>query len=271
MSKTQAAADPNPPDANWIAENQIDTYSLLHSLVFRNHGNTRSWWDGYVVNKVSQAAAQVLELGCGTGTTSITVARAGFDVRGTDISPRMIELARQRSSKELDAVRNRMEWAVADMCEVDPKASGCHVVTSAFGHLLNEEHQISCLTSLSDARTALLYIPELLKPESLQLPKRGISRNRVNGIDVSCESKSLTDWAQRIHHANYVFTILASNAPDRRFAFSYSFCFPNRDQMVELAERAGWQVKLIEENPELRIDPVKQLVIREVAYELHEL
>jgi SAM-dependent methyltransferase len=43
---------------------------------------------------------RILDLGCGSGWTSLFLARAGFQVVGVDISERMIEIARERSQRE---------------------------------------------------------------------------------------------------------------------------------------------------------------------------
>jgi SAM-dependent methyltransferase len=44
------------------------------------------------------AACPALELGCGTGTNAVLLARRGFDVTAVDVSPLAIERARQRAA-----------------------------------------------------------------------------------------------------------------------------------------------------------------------------
>jgi len=46
-------------------------------------------------------AASVLDLACGTGLSSLAFFDAGFDVTGVDLSPGMIEIARQRPFRRL--------------------------------------------------------------------------------------------------------------------------------------------------------------------------
>jgi SAM-dependent methyltransferase len=57
----------------------------------------------------------ILDLGCGPGWTSLLLARAGFSVLGVDISERMIEIARERASRE----NSPAEFVVGDMEELD--------------------------------------------------------------------------------------------------------------------------------------------------------
>ena len=57
----------------------------------------------------------ILDFGCGTGWTSVWLARAGYSVTGIDISERMIEIAQALSARQNVAA----EFAVADMEDVN--------------------------------------------------------------------------------------------------------------------------------------------------------
>lgn len=50
-------------------------------------------------------ARQVLDAGCGTGTLSLLLARAGHEVTGVDLSPRMVERARRKLADAGHAAR----------------------------------------------------------------------------------------------------------------------------------------------------------------------
>ncbi len=57
--------------------------------------------DTYLVRTVSRWPVRrgtVLDVGCGTGTNTIWLARQGFDAIGLDISARAVEIARERSA-----------------------------------------------------------------------------------------------------------------------------------------------------------------------------
>src|SRR5690349_2294309 len=57
----------------------------------------------------------VLEIGCGTGRVLIPTARAGIDIVGLDISPRMSEICRGNLAVEPENVRSRVRLVQADM------------------------------------------------------------------------------------------------------------------------------------------------------------
>ena len=57
--------------------------------------------------------ARILDAGCGTGAFSVEAARRGADVTAIDLSPTLINLARERTPQDLGA--GKIEFAVGDM------------------------------------------------------------------------------------------------------------------------------------------------------------
>lgn len=54
---------------------------------------------GTIMHLLPKKPAKVLDLGCGTGWTSVMLAKAGYQVVGQDISPDMIQVAEQNKSE----------------------------------------------------------------------------------------------------------------------------------------------------------------------------
>ncbi|NQT40124.1 MAG: class I SAM-dependent methyltransferase [Planctomycetes bacterium] len=52
-----------------------------------------------ILDQYPLVRGRVLELGCGTGTNAVFLARQGFDVTAVDISPLAIERAREKASR----------------------------------------------------------------------------------------------------------------------------------------------------------------------------
>jgi len=63
----------------------------------------------FVADRVKVAGAKVLDVGCGGGLLSETLARAGADVTGIDLAPGMIEVARLHAAEHGIAVDYRAE------------------------------------------------------------------------------------------------------------------------------------------------------------------
>lgn len=82
----------------------------------------------------THSPGQAIELGCGTGTNAVTLAKAGWQVTGVDFSHRAIRLARQKARQNKVLV----DFLLADVTRLDG-------VTGHFDLILD----IGCFHSLS--------------------------------------------------------------------------------------------------------------------------
>ena len=65
----------------------------------------------------------VLDAGCGQGTQAIRLARAGYTVRGIDLSPDLLELAARTAAAEPPDVRARVRFDQADVGDLGRDSS----------------------------------------------------------------------------------------------------------------------------------------------------
>jgi len=83
---------------------------------------------------------KVLDFGCGTGWTSIMLARMGADVMGMDIAPAALDIARESAARELlEDTRERLAFAVysGNRLEISDGEVDFVVVFDAFHHFPN--------------------------------------------------------------------------------------------------------------------------------------
>ena len=59
----------------------------------------------------------VLDLGSGTGSMTLELAKRGYDMTGVDCSPEMLDIARERADAE--GLSDRMLWLCQDMREFE--------------------------------------------------------------------------------------------------------------------------------------------------------
>lgn len=96
-------------------------------------------WVDALLNPIRQfgtGGRRLLDVGCGTGLSSLAFHRRGFDVTGCDVASEMLEVA--RSKKESDAV----EFTVADMRRLPDELGLFDVITwmdDVANHLLTPE------------------------------------------------------------------------------------------------------------------------------------
>ena len=74
---------------------------------------------------------KVLDVGCGTGVVAITAARCGADVDGSDLTPELIERAKENSKiSQLD-----VDFKIADVEDLPYNNEQFDFVLSQFGHM----------------------------------------------------------------------------------------------------------------------------------------
>ncbi|MGA9852481.1 MAG: class I SAM-dependent methyltransferase [Gammaproteobacteria bacterium] len=74
---------------------------------------------------------EVLDVGCGTGVVALTAARLGARVTGVDLTPKLLERAKQNA-----AIMNlEVDWCEGDVEELPLDDARFDVVVSQFGHM----------------------------------------------------------------------------------------------------------------------------------------
>ena len=97
----------------------------------------------------------LLDLGCGTGSMTLELARRGYDMTGIDISPEMLNIARERAEREgLDVL-----WLCQDMTEFELYGTVDVALCCLDG--------INHLTNQKDLKKTLHLVHNYLSPEGL--------------------------------------------------------------------------------------------------------
>jgi SAM-dependent methyltransferase len=87
--------------ATWDAEADSFDEPADHGL---RDPEVRQAWRDLLLSHLPKPPARIADLGCGTGTLSVLLAEAGYQVDGLDFSPRMVELA-ERKAQDVAGVR----------------------------------------------------------------------------------------------------------------------------------------------------------------------
>jgi ubiquinone/menaquinone biosynthesis C-methylase UbiE len=106
-----------------------------------------------------QTGQRVLDLGCGAGALTLRAAKRGATVKGIDINPQMLEIARERVRKE--SLTESVELVELGVAELEVEAADSYdVVTCGL-----------CFSELSDDELSftLEQLERVLKPGGLVL------------------------------------------------------------------------------------------------------
>ena len=89
---------------------------------------------------------KILDLGCGRGRHSLTLAERGYDVSGTDLSPKAIKKAKQLATER---GLNNVHFEIRDMREVlSHKFDAILNLFTTFGYFLDDEENASVFDSV---------------------------------------------------------------------------------------------------------------------------
>jgi SAM-dependent methyltransferase len=155
---------------------------------FRGGDEASPYVTGFIACMRIRPGESVLDVGCGSGTLALPLARAGHDVLAVDFSAGMLEVLRQRASA--DGLRNVKtiragwddDWGAAGVGAADvaiaSRSLDVRDLRAALQKLDALARRRVCITLPADG---LLY-PQLLAHEAVGRPytKRGDQRTAVN-------------------------------------------------------------------------------------------
>lgn len=105
----------------------------------------------FLLNKYGGNIGTILNLGCGTGRHDIEIARQGYKCSGVDISPLMIEIAKNNAKME----NINIEFFLADIRKYEPEVE-YDAVISLFHVMSYQSTNEDIMKAFQTARKALL-------------------------------------------------------------------------------------------------------------------
>src|SRR4051794_22064190 len=106
----------------------------------------------FYLEEARAAGSPVLELGAGTGRTLIPIAEAGIDVVGLDLSPAMLQVAREKVDRLPSEVQAHIELVEGDMRDfsLGRKFALVTIPYRAFLHLMTVQDQRAALARIRE-------------------------------------------------------------------------------------------------------------------------
>ena len=135
--------DKQPEEVAGMFDTVASKYDLTNAVL--SGGNSTLWRYAVVKAIDPQSGERVLDIACGTGTSSSALTRTGATVVGLDFSPGMLEQARRKHSS--------VEFVEGDAMQLPFVSDEFDAVTISFG-----------LRNVADPRAALDEMYRVLKP-----------------------------------------------------------------------------------------------------------
>jgi SAM-dependent methyltransferase len=210
---------------------------------------------GFFVDAARSAGSPVLEVGCGTGRVLIPTARAGVDVVGLDLAPRMLAVCRERLQLEPEPVQRRARLVQADMrrFELGEAFTLATVPFRPFQHLLTVEDQLSCLASIrahliDGGRLILdLFNPSLDMLANLRIGEEGGEEPEFTTPDgrrvVRRHRTVAEDRFGQVNDFELIYYVSHPDGRQERLVHAFPMRYLFRFEAEHLLARAGFEVE----------------------------
>jgi demethylmenaquinone methyltransferase / 2-methoxy-6-polyprenyl-1,4-benzoquinol methylase len=125
-----ATPDGKAPYVRRLFGTIADRYDLITVLL--SYGQDRRWKRRLLQMAGPLEGRRAIDLACGTGDIAFGAAAAGAAVTGLDLTPRMIQLAREKAPTRRFAT-GPVTFVVGDMMRLPFASGSCDVVTTGYG------------------------------------------------------------------------------------------------------------------------------------------
>ncbi len=205
-------------------------YAYYYNMIYRDKDYTaESHQVDMLLKRYGSDIKKIINYGCGTGRHDIELSKLGYDCKGIDMSPLMIDIAKENSR----SVNVDIDFSVADIRSYDPERE-YDAVVSLFHVMSYQNGNDDILASFRSARKALnngglflfdlWYGPGVLSDMPVVRVKevqddryrlvriaRPVMHNKTNIVDVNYEvlvidkESAVAKTINETHHMRYFF------------------------------------------------------------------
>ena len=227
----------------------FESYARFYDLDYAGYDSDLHLYHQFA----ARCGSPILELGCGTGRLVVPLARGGLDVTGVDVSPAMLERARQKVAAA--NLGERVTLLEQDIRDLDlPGGFGLAIAaTNTFMHLLTADDQLKALASIHSAlRPGGLFVLDVLNPDLGRLLEPGgqmhldkVMTDPQTGHSLLKTHTQTVDLARQTLHVTLIVDEIGDDASVQRTLFPFSLRYMFRAELELLLRCAGYRLEAI--------------------------
>lgn len=205
-----------------------------------------------------QYGSPILELACGTGRISLMLAEAGYEIVGVDLSPEMLEIAREKLQKIPEVIQSRVTFYRGDITDMtlDQKFAMI-IIPSSFKYLLTTDDQLACLKCVREhLQDTGIFILDLYPSEAFEQDGANtIAPVEIEGAMVTKTYKYSNDLNNQLRHWDVVVETTHPNGDIERIETESTTALIMPREADLLLKLAGFQI--VEEYGDWDLRPYK--------------
>lgn len=222
----------------------FDRFARFYDLDYEPFQDDVAMYLGFA----DRTGGPLLELGCGTGRLLVPLAQAGFEITGVDMSPKMLEVARQKV--EDAGLADRVTLVEANMRELDlpGRFRLAFIAINSFMHLTTLEDQFQALKAWHRllAPGGLLIIdvynpnPQQLAEADGRLELQGRWFDPETGATVLKQFSRTIDTARQLQQVLFIYDEIFPDGQVRRTLAPFQARYLYRFEGELLLDKSGF-------------------------------
>ncbi len=235
-------------DSGSNAQSIFDRFAQFYDADYRRYTDDLE----AILDLAAECGDPILELGCGTGRVLVPLADAGHTITGIDISPALLDIARQKS--QIANCESRMSLIKADLRTFDLPQKNFAFAFCTSNTLMHLPTQADQLALLRNAHRHLqlngLLLIDLFNPDLPRLlAVNGVQEladqweDETSGAQVFKWCVRRVDWAEQIQETLFIYEELFPDGAVRRTPCPFPLRFLWRSEAELLLEKAGFTVE----------------------------
>jgi SAM-dependent methyltransferase len=157
--------------------------------------------------------SSILELACGTGRITLLLAQAGHDITGIELSPEMLEIAREKLQQLPEDVQSRVSLNHGDVTNFQlDKKFAMIIIPWSFKFLLTTDDQLACLRQVRNhLADDGVFILDLYPREVIDMNERDSETVEIDDATITRTFIYSTNILTQLRHTTSLIDIVHSD------------------------------------------------------------